>query len=77
MSRLGSKYLRKSCSFVRRGTVGPKNAKHLFFYVTNPRKEIPGYADFIERVTGDAKELWVTLGHESLLTSYNEYQDFL
>jgi predicted transcriptional regulator len=64
-------------AFVRRGTVGPKNAKHLFFYVTNPRKDIQGYADFIERVTGDAKELWVTLGHESLLNSYNEYQDFL
>jgi predicted transcriptional regulator len=64
-------------AFVRRGIVGPKNAKQLFFYVTHPRKDIQGYADFIERVTGDAKDLWRTLGHESLLNSYNEYYDFL
>jgi predicted transcriptional regulator len=63
--------------FVRRGTVGPKNAKQLFFYVTYPRKDIQGYADFIERITGDAKDLWQSLGHESLLNSYDEYQDFL
>ena len=64
-------------AFVRRGVVGPKNAKQLFFYVTRPRKEIQGYADFIERVTGDAEDLWVTFGHESLLNSYDEYHDFL
>jgi predicted transcriptional regulator len=64
-------------AFVRRGRVGPKNAKRLFFYVTHPRKEIQGYADFIERVTGDSKELWQSLGHESLLNSYDEYNDFL
>jgi predicted transcriptional regulator len=64
-------------AFVRRGVVGPKNAKQLFFYVTHPRKDIEGYADFIERVTGDAKDLWESLGHESLLSSYDEYQDFL
>jgi predicted transcriptional regulator len=45
--------------------------------VTHPRKDIEGYADFIERVTGDAKDLWESLGHESLLSSYDEYQDFL
>jgi predicted transcriptional regulator len=45
--------------------------------VTYPRKEIRGYAEFIERVTGDAKDLWKSLGHESLLNSYDEYQDFL
>ena len=64
-------------AFVRRGVVGPKNAKKLFFYVTHPKKDIQGFADFIERKTGDAKELWKTLGHESLLKSYEEYQDFL
>ena len=63
--------------FVRRGVVGPKSAKQLVFYVTHPRKDIRGYADFIERVTGDAKELWKSLGHESVLSSYDEYQDFL
>jgi len=63
--------------FVRRGVVGPKNAKHLFFYVTHPRKDIQGYADFIDRVTGDSEDLWESLGDESLLSSYDEYQDFL
>ena len=64
-------------AFVRRGAVGPKNAKQLFFYVMHPRKDIRGYADFIERVTGDAEDLWKTLGHESLLNTYDEYRDFL
>ena len=63
-------------AFVRRGVVGPKNAKLLFFYVTHPHKDIRGFADFIERVTGDAEDLWKSLGHESLLNS-DEYHDFL
>jgi predicted transcriptional regulator len=64
-------------AFVRRGVVGPKNAKLLFFYVTHPHKDIRGFADFVERVTGDAEKLWKSLGHESLLSSYDEYNDFL
>lgn len=64
-------------AFVRRGVVGPKNAKLLFFYVTYPHKDIRGFADFIERVTGDAEDLWKSFGHESLLNSYDEYKDFL
>jgi predicted transcriptional regulator len=64
-------------AFVRRGAVGPKNTKHIFFYVTHPHKDIRGYADFVERVTGNAKDLWKALGHESLLNSYDEYNDFL
>ena len=63
--------------FVRKGLVGPKNAKLLFFYVTHPHKEIRGVGDFIERITGDADDLWDTYGHESLLESYEEYMDFL
>ena len=77
MKRLGSKYLRKSSSFVRRGAVGPKNAKQLFFYLTHPRKDIRGFADFVEHKTDDATDLWESLGHESLLRSYNEYQKFM
>jgi predicted transcriptional regulator len=57
--------------------VGPKNAKILFLYVTHPKKDIQGFAHFIERKIGDARELWKTLGHETLLKSYEEYQDFL
>ena len=64
-------------AFVRRGLVGPKNAKLLLFYVTHPHKEIRGVGEFIERITGDAKDLWKIYGHESLLRSYEEYMDFL
>jgi len=64
-------------AFVRRGAVGPKNAKQLFFYLTHPRKDIRGFADFVERKTDDATDLWESLGHESLLRSYDEYQKFL
>ncbi len=64
-------------AFVRRGAMGPKEAKQLFFYVTHPRKDIRGYADFVERVSGNAEDLWKALGHESLLNSYDEYNDFL
>jgi predicted transcriptional regulator len=64
-------------TFVRRGVVGPKNTKLLFFYVTYPHKDIRGFADFVERITGDAEHLWEVFGHESLLNSFKEYQDFL
>jgi len=64
-------------TFVRRGLVGPKEAKSLLFYVTYPHKEIRGVGDFIERITGDADDLWNTYGHESLLESREEYMDFL
>jgi len=63
--------------FVRKGLVGPKNAELLLFYVTHPHKEIRGVGEFIERITGDAKDLWKTYGHESLLRSYKEYMDFM
>ena len=64
-------------AFVRRGTVGPLSTKLLFFYVTYPRKDIRGFADFVERKTDDAKKLWESFGPESLLSSYHEYQKFL
>ena len=64
-------------AFVRRGTVGPKSAALLFFYVTYPKKEIRGFANFVEHKTGEAKDLWHSLGHESLLSNYDEYQKFL
>ena len=63
--------------FVRRGIVGPKKAEILLFYVTHPHKEIRGVGDFIERIIGDADDLWNAYGHESLLESHREYMDFL
>lgn len=64
-------------AFVRRGLVGPKNTKLILFYVTYPFKEIRGFATFIERVTGDAHDLWNSYGHEAALKSYREYLNFL
>lgn len=63
--------------FVRRGVVGPKKAKELIFYVTNPFKEIRGFAQFIERVAGEADDLWRAYRNETSLRSYEEYRDFL
>jgi predicted transcriptional regulator len=63
--------------FVRRGLVGPKNAKLLLFYITHPHKEIRGVGEFIERITGDSEDLWEAYGRESLLRSYEEYMSFL
>ena len=63
--------------FVRRGLVGPKNAELILFYVTYTHKEIRGVGEFIERITGDADDLWNAHGHESLLKSYEEYVDFM
>ncbi len=64
-------------AFVRRGLVGPKNTKLILFYVTHPLREIRGYATFIQRVTGDARDLWNIYSHEASLKSYREYLDLL
>jgi predicted transcriptional regulator len=63
--------------FVRRGKVGPKKAELLLFYVNRPAKQIRGVAEFIERITGDADDLWNAYGNESCLKSYEEYVNFL
>jgi len=64
-------------AFVRRGKVGPKKAELLLFYVNCPAKQIRGVAEFIERITGDADDLWNAYGNESCLKSYEEYMNFL
>ena len=68
---------KKLHAFVRKSIVGPKNAKMLLFYVTHPVKEIRGYSEFVERIVGDAEELWNTYRSESCLNSYKEYKVFL
>jgi len=68
---------KKLHTFVRRGTVGPKNAELILFYVTHPHKEIRGFGEFIERVKGDVDELWNKYGHETVFESYKEYMDFM
>jgi len=63
--------------FVRRGKVGPKKAELLLFYVNHPAKQIRGVAEFIERIIGDADDLWNAYGNETCLKSYEEYMNFL
>jgi predicted transcriptional regulator len=67
----------KSHTFVRRGLVGPKKTNLLLFYVTSPFKEIRGFSQFVERVTGEADDLWKAYTGETSLKSYEEYKDFL
>jgi len=68
---------KSSHAFVRKGTVGPKKAELILFYVKHPLREIRGYGEFIERVTGTADELWNAYGHETVFESRQEYMDFL
>jgi len=64
-------------SFVRRGRVGPKDAKTLLFYVKLPVGEIRGYGDFVERISGTAEELWNMYGPETAFESRDEYNAFI
>ena len=64
-------------AFVRRGKVGPKKTELLLFYVNRPSSEIRGIGEFIERITGNADDLWNAYGSETCLKSYEEYADFL
>ena len=64
-------------SFVLRGAAPPKNAKVLFFYVSNPVKAVDGYAEFIERKLGPPEETWEKFGQESVLQSKKSYEEFV
>jgi len=64
-------------AFARRGRVGPKDTKTLLFYVKLPVGEIRGYADFLERISGTADELWNTHGSETVFESRDEYNAFV
>ena len=67
----------KTHSFVLKGAAPPKNAKILFFYVSNPVKAIDGYAEFIERKLGTPEEAWEKFGHESVLQSKKSYEELV
>jgi len=64
-------------AFVRRGRVGPKDAKILLFYVKLPVGEIRGYGDFLERITGPADDLWNMHGSETVFENRERYDDFV
>lgn len=64
-------------SFVRKGKVGPKEARQLLFYVKRPAKQIKGMAEFVERITGTSDELWQLHGPETVFESRDEYDLFV
>jgi len=66
-----------SHAFVRRGIVGPQRTELILFYVTYPSKEIRGFGEFVERATGNARDLWKNYGQETCLNSFEEYLAFL
>ncbi len=68
---------RKTHSYVQKGLAPPKNASLIFFYVTKPSRLIAGCAEFIERKIGNAEEMWVKHGSESVLESKEKYLAFL
>jgi len=68
---------RKIHSYVQKGLAPPRNALLIFFYVTKPSSNIAGYAEFIERKVGDAEEMWMNHGNESVLGSKEKYLAFL
>jgi predicted transcriptional regulator len=74
--RLNSKE-RNVHSYVQGGWAPPKSAFLIFFYVAKPKREIAGYAEFIERKVGDARRLWKEHGSESVLGSEEKYLEFV
>ncbi len=68
---------RKTYSYVLKGGGPPKEASVILFYVTKPVGELSGYAEFIERKTGDSENLWNTHGHESVLDSKKKFDEYI
>jgi len=64
-------------AFVRRGRVGPKEAQRVLFYVKRPTKQIKGFGEFLERITGASDELWNLYGAETVFESKDEYDSFV
>lgn len=60
--------------FVRGSQVGPLSTNKLLFYVTKPKMQVLGTADFVERIVGDPQELWNQYGAQSIFDSPEEYQ---
>ena len=56
-------------SYVQKGLAPPRDTSLILFYVAKPVGEIAGYAEFVERKTGDSEELWKKYGGESVLSS--------
>jgi predicted transcriptional regulator len=64
-------------AYVARGAAPPKRTRILLFYVSNPVKAVSGYADLVERKFGSTEELWNEHGHESVLKSKKDFEEFI
>lgn len=64
-------------SYVQGGWAPPKKASLIIFYVTKPVAKVSGYAEFVERKVGLAEEMWKEHGDESVLSSAEQYFDFV
>jgi predicted transcriptional regulator len=64
-------------SYVGGPRAPPTNASLIIFYISKPVGEIGGYAEFIERKVGKAEELWKEHGNESVLSSAEQYFQFV
>jgi predicted transcriptional regulator len=64
-------------SYIQKGLAPPKQTSLILFYVTKPVGEIAGYAEFIERKTGDPEKLWNEYGRESVLLPKQKYDEFV
>jgi predicted transcriptional regulator len=64
-------------TYVQKGLAPPKKASLILFYVTKPVGEIAGYAEFVERRTGDAERLWKEYGRESVLYPKQKYEELV
>jgi predicted transcriptional regulator len=64
-------------SYVRRGLAAPEKTSMILFYLTKPAGEMAGYAEFVERITGDTDELWNRYGQETVLNSKEKYEEFI
>ncbi|NWG11255.1 hypothetical protein HXY33_05860 [Candidatus Bathyarchaeota archaeon] len=64
-------------SYVQGGWAPPKNTSLIIFYVTKPIAKISGHAEFVERKVGKPEEMWKAHGDESVLSSAEQYFDFV
>jgi len=68
---------KRTHSYVQKGLAPPKYGSVILFYVTKPVGEMAGYAEFIERQAGNAEKMWEEYGHESVLKSKEQFEEFI
>jgi predicted transcriptional regulator len=67
----------QTLSYVRLGKAAPKETAAMLFYVVKPISAVSGYAEFVERIVDEPTTLWKEHGHESVLSSREQYEAFV